>query len=227
MQTDPTSPTTCCCADGDIALLDYGAVRELPAPLSRALCGGSSAPAWRTTARRCARRCSRSASSPPHERADRVEALLDLFLIGCEPFRHRGVYDFGASDVPARAREPGMELTFGRASCARRRRRPSSCTASSAAPSCSAPASARASTCAACCSPSSATRLAAVSLDQTDASAAASPGTHCPALEPLLGCRGVMRESGSSAPTPQHPTAPPSDAVGELSGKRGGKVVGC
>jgi len=49
-----------------------------------------------------------------NERADRVDALLDLFLIGCEPFSHKGVYDFAASDLPARAREAGMELTFGK-----------------------------------------------------------------------------------------------------------------
>jgi len=37
-----------------------------------------------------------------------------LFLIGFEPFRHAGPYDFAASDIAARARESGMELTFKR-----------------------------------------------------------------------------------------------------------------
>lgn len=113
MQTDPNFANYLLLASGDIALLDYGAVRELPKPLSeryrrifRAGMDGD----------RAALRAAMLEVGffDARERIDRVDALLDLFLIGCEPFAHRGVYDFGASDIPARAREAGMELTFGK-----------------------------------------------------------------------------------------------------------------
>ena len=42
--------------------------------------------------------------------SERADALAELFLVGCEPFRHRDAYDFGASDMPARAREIGFQL---------------------------------------------------------------------------------------------------------------------
>jgi predicted unusual protein kinase regulating ubiquinone biosynthesis (AarF/ABC1/UbiB family) len=113
MQTDPNFANYLLRPDGDVVLLDYGAVRELPAALTER---------YRRIFR-AGMEDDRSALRQamlevgffdPHERADRVEALLDLFLIGCEPFTRRGVYDFGASDLPARAREAGMELTVGK-----------------------------------------------------------------------------------------------------------------
>ena len=113
MQTDPNFANYLLLADGDVALLDYGAVRELPRPLTeryrRIFRAGmdDDRPALRAAMLEVG-------FFDPHERADRVDALLDLFLIGCEPFASRGVYDFGASDMPARAREAGMELTFGK-----------------------------------------------------------------------------------------------------------------
>jgi len=48
------------------------------------------------------------------DRPDRREGLLDLIALVCEPLRHRGVYDFGKSDLAARARDAGFELAFGR-----------------------------------------------------------------------------------------------------------------
>lgn len=48
------------------------------------------------------------------DRPDRREGLLDLILLVCEPLRHRGVYDFGRSDLAARTRDAGFELAFGR-----------------------------------------------------------------------------------------------------------------
>lgn len=41
-----------------------------------------------------------------------VEAVVDVILLVCEPLRHRGRYDFGASDLPARARDLGFDLAF-------------------------------------------------------------------------------------------------------------------
>ncbi len=51
---------------------------------------------------------------PEGEREDRVRALVDLILLIGEPLRQRGVYDFGASDLAARARAAGFELAFRR-----------------------------------------------------------------------------------------------------------------
>ena len=111
MQTDPNFANYLLLESGQVALLDFGAVRELPARLV----------AQYTRLFRAALRDDRAAMRavmqeigffPADERDDRIEALLDLFLIGCEPFRHRGVYDFATNDLLARARTAGMDLTF-------------------------------------------------------------------------------------------------------------------
>jgi hypothetical protein len=44
--------------------------------------------------------------------ARRIEAVVDVILLVCEPLNHRGRYDFGASDLPARARDLGFDLAF-------------------------------------------------------------------------------------------------------------------
>jgi predicted unusual protein kinase regulating ubiquinone biosynthesis (AarF/ABC1/UbiB family) len=113
MQTDPNFANYLLLHDGDVALLDYGAVRAFPAVLVEryrriflASMEGDR-PAMRAAMLEVG-------FFDAGERDDRVDGLLDLFLIGCEPFARRGVYDFAASDLPARAREAGMELTFGK-----------------------------------------------------------------------------------------------------------------
>ncbi len=35
-------------------------------------------------------------------------------MISCEPLRHRGLYDFGNTDLADRAREVGVDLAFGK-----------------------------------------------------------------------------------------------------------------
>ena len=49
-----------------------------------------------------------------YDRADHFLLWSDLvaFMLGCEPFRHRGPYDFGASTISGRAREIGFDLTL-------------------------------------------------------------------------------------------------------------------
>ena len=39
------------------------------------------------------------------------EAVLDIFALACEPMRHAGAYDFGASDLAARIRDAGVALS--------------------------------------------------------------------------------------------------------------------
>ena len=113
MQTDPNFANYLLLPNGDLGLLDYGAVRAFPAALIQRY-----------------RRIFRASMEDDRdalraamlevgffdagERPDRIEGLLDLFLIGCEPFARRGVYDFAASDLPARAREVGFELTISK-----------------------------------------------------------------------------------------------------------------
>jgi predicted unusual protein kinase regulating ubiquinone biosynthesis (AarF/ABC1/UbiB family) len=49
---------------------------------------------------------------PEGEREDRARGVVDLILLVCEPLRHHGVYDFGRSELPARARDLGFDLVF-------------------------------------------------------------------------------------------------------------------
>lgn len=46
--------------------------------------------------------------------AHQREAVIDLFEIACEPLRHRGPYDFAASDLPLRLRDAGLALSMER-----------------------------------------------------------------------------------------------------------------
>lgn len=46
----------------------------------------------------------------PHHR----EAVLEIFLMACEPLRHRGAYDFGRSDLARRMRDSGLALSRAR-----------------------------------------------------------------------------------------------------------------
>ncbi|HTN50582.1 MAG TPA: AarF/ABC1/UbiB kinase family protein [Burkholderiaceae bacterium] len=47
-------------------------------------------------------------------RPDAVNAALDVLRLVCEPLYARGTYDYGASDLPRRARELGIDLAFRR-----------------------------------------------------------------------------------------------------------------
>jgi predicted unusual protein kinase regulating ubiquinone biosynthesis (AarF/ABC1/UbiB family) len=47
-------------------------------------------------------------------RTDAVEAALEVMRLVCEPLYARGMYDYGASDLPRRARELGIDLAFKR-----------------------------------------------------------------------------------------------------------------
>ncbi|MDX2165753.1 MAG: AarF/ABC1/UbiB kinase family protein [Deltaproteobacteria bacterium] len=113
MQTDPNFANYLLLPSGDIGLLDYGAVRELPAGLVARYVQLFDAG---MRGDRAAMRAAMLAIGffDADERADRVEGLLDLFSLGFEPFAHRGAYDFGRSDIMPRAREVGMALTLGK-----------------------------------------------------------------------------------------------------------------
>jgi hypothetical protein len=48
----------------------------------------------------------------PEDDAAGAEGVLDLISLATEPFHHAGGYDFGSSDLPARAREASLALVF-------------------------------------------------------------------------------------------------------------------
>jgi predicted unusual protein kinase regulating ubiquinone biosynthesis (AarF/ABC1/UbiB family) len=100
-------------ASGRIALLDFGGSRDVPSLLAtrygqlfRAALASD-----RTALRESMAAIGFFAAG---EVADRVSALLDLFLIACEPIRHRGRYDFASSPLPSRFRDAALELTLGK-----------------------------------------------------------------------------------------------------------------
>lgn len=114
MQTDPNfanymyQP-----ASGRLVLLDFGATRRFDAKLvanyariSRAVIDGK-----RDAVAREALGIGYLAAGDSPER---VEAAVDMCLLACEPLRHVGRYDFGASDLPARVRDLGVELAVRR-----------------------------------------------------------------------------------------------------------------
>jgi predicted unusual protein kinase regulating ubiquinone biosynthesis (AarF/ABC1/UbiB family) len=92
-----------------IVLLDFGATQEFPAPLveryrriTRAVIARD-----RAEVRAVATELGYLAPGDPDERA---AAVVDVILLVCEPLRHRGPYDFGSSDLPARTRDLGFDL---------------------------------------------------------------------------------------------------------------------
>jgi predicted unusual protein kinase regulating ubiquinone biosynthesis (AarF/ABC1/UbiB family) len=112
MQTDPNLANYLWLPrEEKIGLLDFGATRELDATLV-----ANYAEMTRCAIRRDRRSLLGAAHTlnfiDPRERADRVESFLDLLILGAEPLRTPGLYDFGASDLPARVQRLGLDLTF-------------------------------------------------------------------------------------------------------------------
>ena len=52
------------------------------------------------------------ASATADDAPRRIDAVVDMCLLACEPLRQVGRYDFGASDLPARLRQLGFELAI-------------------------------------------------------------------------------------------------------------------
>jgi predicted unusual protein kinase regulating ubiquinone biosynthesis (AarF/ABC1/UbiB family) len=113
MQSDPNPANYRLDAEGRIVLLDFGATMRL-APdfvehyrrIVRAL-----------LERDCAELAAGAAAIgyiDADEPAERLAAAIEVIELVCEPLRHRGRYDFGASDLPARARDAGLELGLRR-----------------------------------------------------------------------------------------------------------------
>jgi predicted unusual protein kinase regulating ubiquinone biosynthesis (AarF/ABC1/UbiB family) len=112
MQTDPNFANYLYLpASGKVALLDFGATRRFDAGfvaryarITRAVIDGD-----RDAVGRLAARIGYVAADDPPER---VRAAVDVIMLVCEPLRHRGRYDFGASDLPSRAGDLAYDLVF-------------------------------------------------------------------------------------------------------------------
>jgi predicted unusual protein kinase regulating ubiquinone biosynthesis (AarF/ABC1/UbiB family) len=114
MQTDPNFANYLYVpAEGKLVLLDFGSTIEIEDSLVglyrrlvRAVESND-----RASLREAALAFGWTTSN---ERADRVERLLDFILLCCEPLRHHGRYDFGTTDLVARARKASLSLAFER-----------------------------------------------------------------------------------------------------------------
>ena len=114
VQTDPNPANYLFEPDtGRLVLLDFGSVMEFPsafvaryARICRAMQEGDV-----EEAQRMALEIGYLGGDEPPERA---RALAELVVLVGEPLRSDGPYDFGASDLAARARSAGMDLAFRR-----------------------------------------------------------------------------------------------------------------
>jgi predicted unusual protein kinase regulating ubiquinone biosynthesis (AarF/ABC1/UbiB family) len=114
MQTDPNFANYMVEPGGErITLLDFGSAREFAPEFSeryRSICRAVMAgdrPALRAAAVEIG-------YLSAAEREDRALGVEDLILLVCEPLRHRGVYDFGRSQLARRARDAGLDLVLRR-----------------------------------------------------------------------------------------------------------------
>jgi predicted unusual protein kinase regulating ubiquinone biosynthesis (AarF/ABC1/UbiB family) len=114
MQTDPNFANYLLEPETDrIMLLDFGSAREFPAEFSeryrrmcRAVVAGDRVAVLEAAVD--------IGYLDANERDDRARGVTDLVLLVCEPFRKRGPYDFGRSQLAARARDAGFDLMLRR-----------------------------------------------------------------------------------------------------------------
>jgi predicted unusual protein kinase regulating ubiquinone biosynthesis (AarF/ABC1/UbiB family) len=99
-------------AEERIGLIDLGAAREIPerlATLYAALCRAG----MHGDREELAGVATTIGFLPPGIAGAQREAVLDFVELVSEPYANTGVYDFAASNLPARAREDAMKLAFG------------------------------------------------------------------------------------------------------------------
>jgi predicted unusual protein kinase regulating ubiquinone biosynthesis (AarF/ABC1/UbiB family) len=111
VQSDPNFANYLRLRDGRIGLVDLGAGYAAPPTLCRgyARLFRASVDGDREALRAIA---TEIGFLTPLDDAAASQAMLDLISLATEPFRQAGPYDFGDSDLPARAREASMALVF-------------------------------------------------------------------------------------------------------------------
>lgn len=111
VQSDPNFANFLLLPDGRLGLLDLGAAREVPVALAQDyanLCRAAlddDRPALERAAREMG-------FLTGEEGPTRTAAFVALLSLAGEPLRETGIYDFGDTDLPTRAREAGMGLVF-------------------------------------------------------------------------------------------------------------------
>ena len=114
MQTDPNFANYLYLpASGRVALLDFGATQRFGAAfvanyarITRAVIDGDRAAV--------AREAIRIGYAAADDTPERLQAVVDVIFLVCEPLRYPGRYDFPKSDLPSRVGELGFDLTFRR-----------------------------------------------------------------------------------------------------------------
>jgi predicted unusual protein kinase regulating ubiquinone biosynthesis (AarF/ABC1/UbiB family) len=114
MQTDPNFANYLVePASGRLVLLDFGATQVFPLAMVENFRRITRAVVDRDRAAIAAAAIA-IGYLPPDAPPKQVEAVIDVILLVCEPLQYRGRYDFGRSDLPARARDFGFDLAFKR-----------------------------------------------------------------------------------------------------------------
>lgn len=114
MQTDPNFANYLYQPEGArVVLLDFGATRQFGADfvanyarISRAVIDGDRDA--------IAREAVNIGYAAADDSPERIDAVVDMCLLACEPLRQVGRYDFGASDLPVRIRDLGFDLAVRR-----------------------------------------------------------------------------------------------------------------
>lgn len=93
-----------------VVLLDFGATRNYPQPIVQGYrqLMQSAMQGQRSAMAEAAQAIGYFGSQIQDQQRD---AVIHLFELACEPLRQEGNYDFGASDLPQRVREAGMQLS--------------------------------------------------------------------------------------------------------------------
>jgi len=112
MQTDPNPANYRYQADtGQLVLLDFGATLEIdPERVDgyREICRAVIADDERMIHAAALRLGYLGPDTP----ADSAAGVIEIIRLVCQPIRHRGAYDFAASQLPLRARDLGLEVAF-------------------------------------------------------------------------------------------------------------------
>jgi predicted unusual protein kinase regulating ubiquinone biosynthesis (AarF/ABC1/UbiB family) len=111
IQSDPNFANYLLLEDGRIGLIDLGAGYEAPRTLCHryARMFQAAIEEDRDALRSIAQEIG---FITPSDDEGAANAILDLIWLAMEPFQHAGRYDFGKSDLPARARGASMSLVF-------------------------------------------------------------------------------------------------------------------
>ena len=109
LQSDPNFANFLLLPDGRLGLIDLGAARAVPEHLAQGyaeLCHAG----MRSDEAHLERAAIALGFLGEDDDRAMVRDFLGLLQVATEPFLEEGIYDFGATDLPARARESGLQM---------------------------------------------------------------------------------------------------------------------